>query len=82
MNYLFSMQIRRFLAISLFFLQQFRPVAKGLPLQGSVNTIFSINGKKQTQDKTCVCFFDLNSYIPDIHMAAAPEAGPTPDRWR
>jgi len=37
------------------FLQQFRPVAKGLPLQGSVNTIFSINGKKQTQDKTCVC---------------------------
>jgi len=37
------------------FLQQFRPVAKGLPLQGSVNTIFSINGKKQTQDKTCFC---------------------------
>jgi len=55
MNYLFSMQIRRFSAISSFFLQQFRPVAKGLPLQGSVNTIFSINGKKQTQDKTCVC---------------------------
>ena len=37
------------------FLQQFRPVAKALSLQGSVNTIFSINGKKQTQDKTCVC---------------------------
>ena len=37
---------------------------------------------KQTQDKTRVCFFVLNSHIPDIHRAAAPEAGPTPDRWR
>jgi len=37
------------------FLQQFRPAAEGLPLQGFVNTNLSINGKKQTQDKTCIC---------------------------
>ncbi|WP_419500806.1 hypothetical protein [Dysosmobacter sp.] len=31
------------------FLQQFRPVAKGLPLQGPVTANSSNNSKKQTQ---------------------------------